>query len=128
MFCCSRARTQVTRPRFRPPPGRLTIRQAARRARISYHLAYARITSGVVPSRRTDGVYTIAEADVSRLRSKGKQKKGQRIAVQVRISMREHLAWQRAARGAGFRAVSSWLRDLGQKAAAGDAAGPGGCT
>jgi hypothetical protein len=106
----------MPRPTYQAPPGRLTLREAAEQVGIKYHVAYTRLNdpSLPIPHERDGNIYTIAEQDLGMLVRDRGGPQDKRIAVMNRVSPERHAAWKRAA---GDKAVSTWLGELGDKAA-----------
>lgn len=104
------------RPRGRPaakaPPGRVTIRQAAKLAGVSYQVVQRRIAAGIVPVERDEsGVVTIARGDVRLIqaREEADPARADSEAVTVRAVPERMAHWRRAA---GDTPMSVWLGEL----------------
>lgn len=105
----------MTSPRPPTPPNRLTLKQAARRSKLSYGQVYRRVvTNSEVPSQWHDelGGYTIAESDLHLLKPYVAAV-DDRPGVTFRVSHEEWAAWSRAA---GKRSVRVWLLELARAA------------
>jgi hypothetical protein len=106
----------MPRPTYQAPPGRLTLRDAAEMLEISYHVAYTRLTdtANPIPYKRDGTIYTIAEEDLGSLARQKSAPQDKRIPVMNRVSRERYAAWERAA---GDKPISTWLGELGDRAA-----------
>lgn len=98
-----------------PPPGRITLREAARRSKLSYGQVYRRVVQNQEVSSQWHpelGCHTIASEDVHRLRPYVAEV-DDRPGVTLKVSHEEMAAWRKAA---GKRSVSQWLLGLARAA------------
>lgn len=105
----------MTRSSAPPPPGRLTLKQAARRSKLSYGQVYRRVvTNQEVPSQWHPelGCHTIAAEDVHLLKPYVATV-DTRPGVTIKVSHEEMAAWRKAA---GKRSVSQWLLGMARAA------------
>jgi len=98
------------RPPAKAPEGRVTLKDAAALAGVSYATAYRRATSGEIAHWRDGaGVISILSADVDKIYLRPGSD-NPRPAISVRPDEKTSAAFARAA---GKLPVSRWLMDLG---------------
>lgn len=103
------------RPPAEAPIGRVTLKEAAAQAGVSYATAYRRTTSGEIAHWRDDaGVISIMASDVDKIKLRPGAE-NPRPAISVRPDEKTAAAFARAAKAAGDVPVSRWLMDLGTR-------------
>lgn len=107
------------RPRPTPPPGYLTIKEAADEADASYSTVYRMIQADQVEWKRQGSTWFVLAADVEKIRgaleATGEQS-DDRKAVMLRPNRERYDRWEKAA-GPNKR-VSTWVAELADEASA----------